>query len=225
TGDVRQVVSQGRDEKVIVVGERVIRSVTTRHNDVCLSTVTAHEVPSGEPVWGPEPYHVWRSAACEQRTPPLSGGAALAVVAPDARPVVIDANDGRVLWVGTPEQSVVALTPELAVIRSQEHGTLSGVTLGGDGTPRWERAAEPDAEVVITPYGVVVADRDPSRVYVWDSDSGDILLSVPTGAKVLDCAPDGLVLAGGRSLGYARFGTGVEGGAPGGDPVAPVEAK
>lgn len=224
TGDVRQVLDQADGEKILVVGERVIRSVTAPRNGVCLSTVTAHDGITGEAVWGPESFHVWASDGCEQRTPPLSGGAALAVVAPDARPVVLDANDGRVLWVGSPEQSVVALSPELAVIHSREQGTLSGVTLGGDGTPRWERAAEPDAEVLITPCGVVVADRDPNRVYVWDSASGEVLLSAPTGAKVLACGPDGLVLAGGRSLGYARFGTGVEGDLPGGQ-SPPLEAK
>jgi hypothetical protein len=209
TGQVLQVLEPGDDEKIMVVGDRVIRSTLTERNGICVSSVSGHDPVTGAAVWGPEPYHVWSSPACEQRNPPLGAGAALSVVRPDGQPIVIDAYDGRVLWSGEADESVAALSPDLAVIRAADQTTYYAVTLGDASGRRWEQKAEPDAEVLIARCGVVVSDRDPSRIYVWDAATGETRLSVPTTATVLACGPDGVVLAGGRSVGFAAFdGTG-----------------
>jgi len=97
------------------------------------------------------------------------------------------------------------LSPELAVIRAADRTTRYAVRLGGDGAREWERVADPDAGVALAGCGVVVADREPSRVYVWDPATGQPRLSLATSARVLACAPDGVLLADRRSIGFAQF--------------------
>jgi hypothetical protein len=217
-GAVLQELVQSDDARIIVVGDRVVRSVMEQHGGVCVSTVSGHDVFHGGVVWGPQQYHLWTTndVGCEQRVRPLSAGTAMVAVRPDGRPVVIDAYDGRVLWTGELDERVEDLSPELAVIRAADRTTRYAVRLGGDGSRVWERTADPDAGVALAGCGVVVADREPSRVYVWDVSTGQTRLSRATSATVLACPPDGVVIAEGRSIGFAPF-AGVPT-APGGDP-------
>jgi hypothetical protein len=217
-GAVLQELAQSDDARIIVVGDRVVRSVMEQHGGVCVSTVSGHDVFHGGVVWGPQQYHLWTTndVGCEQRVRPLSAGTAMVAVRPDGRPVVIDAYDGRVLWTGELDERVEDLSPELAVIRAADRTTRYAVRLGGDGSRVWERTADPDAGVALAGCGVVVADREPSRVYVWDVSTGQTRLSRATSATVLACPPDGVVIAEGRSIGFAPF-AGVPT-APGGDP-------
>lgn len=218
TGQIRQQAEQSGGERVLVVGNRLIRSTMTRHNGICVSEVAGHDAGTGDPVWGPESYHVWGTGdvGCEQRVAPLAGGSAMSAVAPDGRPLVLDAYDGRVLWSGTLDEQVETLSPDQAVIRAEDGTTRYAVPLGRDGGRSWERRADQDAELAIAECGIVVADRHPDRVYVWDPDTGEDLLSLSTSARVLACAPDGVLIAEGRSVGFARFDGG-DGGEPAGD--------
>jgi hypothetical protein len=207
SGQVLQELLVADGERVIVVGNRVIRSTMARHGGVCVSQVAGHDPVTGNPVWGPSQYHLWSSegVGCEQRVPPLAGGGALTAVGTDGRPVVIDSYDGRVLWTGELDERVEDLSPDRAVVRAADETTRYAVLLGGNGARQWERIADQDAGVTIASCGVVVSDRDPSRIYVWDPVTGDNLLSLSTSARVLACAPDGILIADGRSIGFARF--------------------
>jgi outer membrane protein assembly factor BamB len=206
-GRALRVLEPRDGERIIVAGDRVVSSVMAEHNGICVSEVTGYDATTGEPVWGPAPYHLWGTdgVGCQQRTPPLGGGGALAALGPDGRPLVIDAYDGRVLWTGERDERVEDLSADRAVVRTGDGGNRYGVLLGGDGQRLWERPADPDAGVLLADCGVVVADRDPNRVYVWDPDTGEDRLSVATSARVLACAPDGVLIADGRSIGFARF--------------------
>jgi hypothetical protein len=208
-------------ERIIVAGDRVIRSTMARHGGVCVSQVTGHDPFTGNAVWGPSPYHLWSSdgVGCEQRVPPLGGGGALTAVGTDGRPVIIDSYDGRVVWTGELDERVEDLSAERAVVRAADRTTRYAVLLGGDGDRQWERIAHEDAGVTLASCGVVVADRDPNRIYVWDPVTGDNLLSLSTSARVLACAPDGVLIAEGRSIGFARF----DGAAP--DAPAPEDSS
>jgi hypothetical protein len=228
TGKVLQILERGDSEQIIVVGDRVIRSTTADQNGICVASASGYDAVSGSRVWGPEPYHVWSAEACEQRTPPVAVGAAMAVVGPTGRPIVLDAYDGRVLWRGKAKESVSGLSERIVVVRAADGTTLYGMVLGGGGgggggERAWERRAEPDAEVVVGSCGVGVSDRDPNRVYVWEPITGERRISVPTSAQVLACAPDGLVLAGGRSVGFVVFDD-LAGGSSGGD-REPLDSK
>jgi PQQ-like domain len=207
SGRVLQEVLVADGERVIVVGNRVVRSTMARHGGVCVSQVTGYDPFTGDPVWGPSPLHLWSSdgVGCEQRTPPLAGGSVLTAVGTDGRSVIFDSYDGRVLWTGELDERVEDLSAERAVIRAADETTRYAVLLGGDGDRQWERVADPDAGVTLASCGVVVADREPNRIYVWDPVTGDNLLSLSTSARVLACAPDGVLIADGRSIGFARF--------------------
>jgi outer membrane protein assembly factor BamB len=208
-----QVVQQrrvGDGERVILVGGRLVGSTMARHNGVCVGEVTGYDAVTGDPVWGPLPYHLWSTGdvGCEQRIPPLNGGAAMTAVSQDGRPTVLDAYDGRVLWTGEREERIEALSPERAVIRAGDGTTRYGVLLGRDGERLWEQLADSNAGITFAPCGVVVADRDPNRVYVWDPATGEVVHSVSTSARVLTCGEDGMLIADGRSIGFASFDDG-----------------
>ncbi len=207
TGEVLAQVAAESGEMVLVVGERVLRSVVTRQDGICRPEVTAYDPATGAPVWGPEPYHLRTvtGGGCEQRDRPTGTGAVLVAVGPDGSELVLDANDGRVLWRGEPGERVQALSEELAVVRAADGAVRYGVALGGDGSRLWEHPAHEDAGVVLAGCGVVVADRDPSRIRIWDPDTGEEVTSVLTSARLLACADDGLVLSEGRSVGFLPY--------------------
>lgn len=207
SGRVLSTHEAGGDEALMVVGDRVISSVVTRREGVCIPSVTAYDAATGARVWGPEPYNLRMitGGGCEQRERPAGSGAALVAVGPRGNDLVVDANDGRVLWRGESQERVQAVNEEVAVIRAADPTVRYAVTLGGDGTPRWEHQVDEDAEVVLSGCGAVVADQDPDQVRVWDPDTERELISVTTSARVLACDPGGLVLASGRSLGFIWF--------------------
>jgi hypothetical protein len=223
SGRVLQELVVADGERIIVVGDRVVRSTMARHSGVCVSQVTGYDPFTGDPVWGPSPYHVWSSegVGCEQRRAPLAGGGALTAVGTDGRPVVIDSYDGRVLWTGELDERVEDLSAERAVVRAADKTTRYAVLLGGDGGRQWERVADEDAGVTLASCGVVVSDQDPNRIYVWDPVTGDNLLSLSTSARALACAPDGVLIADGRSIGFARF----DGAAPAPEAPAPEDSS
>jgi outer membrane protein assembly factor BamB len=158
SGRILQQRRVGDGEQVMVVGGRVIGSTLSRHSGVCVGQVTGYDAATGDPVWGPHAYHLWSTGdvGCEQRVPPLSGGAAMAAVGQDGRPVIIDGYDGRVLWTGELDERVDALSPDRAVIRAADRTTRYGVLLGRDGEPIWEQLADEDAGIAFAPCGVVV---------------------------------------------------------------------
>lgn len=207
TGQVRQEIPVTDNERVLVVGDRVVRSEMVNYQGVCVSTVTGHDAVTGEQVWGPEQFHLWTTDGygCQQRTAPLAGGAALTALALDGRPLVIDAYDGRRLWAGEPGERVETLSSSVAVIRATDERDRYAVRLGGNGDRLWQRRAAGGAEFLLASCGLIVVDRDPDRVHVWDPVTGESRVSVSTSARVLACAEDGILIANGRYVGFARF--------------------
>src|SRR5690606_26871595 len=57
TGEVLTEVEAGSGEIVVVMGERVLRSVVTRQDGICRPEVTAYDPANGEPAWGAGPVH------------------------------------------------------------------------------------------------------------------------------------------------------------------------
>jgi hypothetical protein len=224
SGRVLQELPVGSGERIVVAGNRVVRSTMARHGGVCVSQVTGHDPVTGNPVWGPLPYHLWNTdgVGCEQRVAPLGAGPTLTAVGTDGRPLVIDSYDGRILWTGELDERVEDLSADRAVIRAADGTTRFAVRFGDDDR-LWERIAHEDAGIVLADCGVVVADRDPNRVYVWDPVTGENRLSIATSARVLACAPDGVLIADGRSIGFARFEAGPAPQTP--PPDAPIDSK
>jgi hypothetical protein len=224
-GRVLQELTAGDGERIIVSGDRVIRSTMARHGGVCVSQVTGYDPYIEVAVWGPLPYHLWSSdgVGCEQRVVPLGAGSALTAVGTDGRPVVIDSYDGRTLWTGELDERVEDLSSDRVFVRAADRTTRFAVRLGSDDGRVWERIAHEDAGVVLATCGLVVADRDPNRIYVWDPVTGENRLSISTSARVLACAVDGVLIADGRSIGFAPFDTAPAPATP--PPDAPIDAK
>jgi outer membrane protein assembly factor BamB len=221
TGELLAVHDAGRDELIMVVGDRVLRSVAIRRDGVCQVSVIGHDAFTGNVVWGPHPYNLRTitGGGCEQQYAAVAAGAALIAVDPEGKELILDAGDGRVLWRGEPDERVQGLTEDMAVIKAADPAIRYAVLLGRDRTPRWTQRVDPNAEVVIVDCGIVVADREPNRLRVWDPVNGEERLSVRTSARMLACAPDGLVLASGRSLGFVPFG------GPRSDPGTTIDDK
>jgi outer membrane protein assembly factor BamB len=209
TGQVVGQYEAASDELIMVVGDRVIRSTATRRDGVCLLAVSGYDLVTDTPVWGPEPYNLRTitGGGCDQRYAAVAAGAALVVVDPEGAERVIDASDGRVLWRGEPGERVQGLTEHLAVVKAADDPTVRyAVMLDDQGGQRvWQRTVHADAEVMLTRCGVVVVDRDPDRIHVWDPVDGESLLTVRTSARVLACTADGLILADRRAIALATF--------------------
>jgi hypothetical protein len=208
TGQVVGQYEAASDELVMVVGDRVVRSTATRRDGVCLLAVSGYDLVTDVPVWGPEPYNLRTitGGGCDQRYTAVAAGAALVVVDPEGAERVIDAGDGRVLWRGEPGERVQGLTEHLAVVKAADDPAVRyAVALGDGGGRLWERRVDADAEVMLTRCGVVVVDRDPNRVHVWNPADGEDRLTVRTSARVLACTADGLILADGRAVGRVTF--------------------
>jgi hypothetical protein len=205
-GRIRQELPVAEGEQLLVVGDRVIRSTMADHHGVCVSTVSGHDPDTGELVWGPEQFHLWTTDGygCQQRVPPLMGGAAVTAVSLDGRPMVIDAYSGRRLWVGEPGEWVETLSSTLAVVRATDEQLRYAVQLG-DGERLWERRAARRAEFRLAECGLIVVDQDPDRIYVWEPATGQSRVAVSSSARVLACADDGIVIANGRYVGFAPF--------------------
>lgn len=207
TGELLDIHDAGRDELIMVVGDRVLRSTAARRDGVCQLAVTGHDAFTGNVVWGPHPYNLRTitGGGCEQEYAAVAAGAALIAVDPEGKEFIIDAGDGRVLWQGEPGERVQGLTEDMAVVKGADPAIRYAIQLGPDPASRWEQRVDANADVMIVDCGVVVADREPSRFRVWDPGDGSERISVRTTGRLLACAPDGLVLASGRNLGFAPF--------------------
>lgn len=217
TGQILALREASDDELIMVVGDRVIHSVAVRRDGVCQLSVTGHDAVTDHVVWGPHPYNLRTitGGGCDQRHAAVAAGAALIAVDPEGNELVIDAGDGRVLWRGEPGERVQGLTEGMAVVRAADPTVRYAVLLGRDGTPLWEQRVDPDADVMLSPCGVLVADWEPARLRVWDELDGQERLSVRTSATMLACSSEGIVLASGRSVAYVPF--------QGADPAGGVE--
>ena len=213
-GQVLRELSPRRDEQLSVIDGRVVSSIVTSRDGICAVEVTGRDAYTDQVVWGPHPYHLRTvsGAGCQQRDRPVAAGSALLAVAPDGLDLVIDAYGGRVLWTAGEGERIVGLHGGLALVRAADAAALRVVDLNA-ATVLWQRAVDPEAEAAITGCGVVLLDRNPDRVILLGSTGGHELIAARTAGRVRACAPGGLVLGDGRSIGLARY-AGPPGNAP-----------
>ncbi|PWK46666.1 hypothetical protein [Actinoplanes xinjiangensis] len=202
TGRLVQTVRPARDQRVAVVGGRVLTVTGTARDGTCYYAVVGGS-PAGEVVWQRDGLNLRTAdngSACEQDQDPAGGYNVVLGVDPYGREVLINGYDGRNLWYGDKESTVLAVNDSYAVIRKD--ATIRGFSFTRDRNV-WRQDDRPDAGAALTPYAAIVASK--GRVTALSLSSGTVRADVRTDAKVFAVGPDGMVLVAGRDMAYLPF--------------------
>ncbi|MEV0001272.1 PQQ-binding-like beta-propeller repeat protein [Micromonospora sp. NPDC050980] len=212
TGRVLQNVQPGRDERLAVVGGRLLRIAATSRDGSCYFVITAVDPATGQQVWRRAGINLRTadSAGCVQREDPQGGRNVLIGVAPDGREAVLDGYDGRLLQVGADGEKLLAVDDRYTVVRSADKDALLGRELSADRT-RWTRPAGQKSGAALTPYAAVITEEKPSRLVAVEPRGGRVLAELRTAANALAVGPDGMIIGEGREIGYVRWGAGASG--------------
>nr|WP_232533888.1 PQQ-binding-like beta-propeller repeat protein [Plantactinospora sp. KBS50] len=207
-GRVVQNTKPAQDDRIVVVGGRVVRVQARSADGTCYFTVTATDPATGQEVWRRTGLNLRTAdgAGCAQRQNPQGGENVLVGVGADGREAVLDAYDGRQLWTGAAGEKLLAVDDRYAVARSADQKSVNSHELA-DASVRWTRPLNPKGAVGLTPYAVAVIDEDPDRIVALDPRTGRELVNVHSTAKVLAVGPTGIVIGDGRDIGYLPFGT------------------
>jgi outer membrane protein assembly factor BamB len=223
-GTVVREIEPERDERVVVVGGRVLRIKAVAADGTCYFSVVASDAATGGEVWRNAGINL-RTATdggCAQRDDPAGGRNVIVGVAADARELVIDAYDGRILFTSAPGEHLLGVDDRYAVVRTADGSAVHSVELGGRGT--WQRASGPKSNVALTPPAVVLVEEKPDKIIAVNPGTGTELVNVRSEADVLAVGPAGMIIVSGRDLAYLPFqgGGGVPASPqPGGNPGNP----
>ncbi len=208
-GRIVQTRTPSRDQRVAVVGSRVLTVTGTARDGTCYYSVIAHDPPNGRAVWQRDGLNLRTAdngSPCKQERDPAGGDEVVLGVDPVGRPELIAAHDGRVLWRGGKDQSVLAVDDRYALIRTADQQTLAARSFSR-GRNVWRRGVTANAQAALTPYAAVVAERKPARVTALSPRTGAVLTQARTDAKVFAVGPGGLILISGRDMAYLSFGS------------------
>lgn len=207
TGRVLQNVEPSRDERLSVVGGRLLRVAARSQDGTCYFAISARDSATGQEAWQRAGVNLRTadSAGCVQREDPQGARNVLIGVAPDGREAVIDGYDGRLLWVGDSGTKLIAVDDRLAVFRAADKRSVIARELGTEKV-LWTRQASGKAGAALTPYAAVVADEKPSRLVALDPRTGKELAALRTSANALAVGSQGMIIGEGREIGYVRFG-------------------
>jgi hypothetical protein len=209
TGRVLQNVQPGREERLAVIGGRLLRITAASRDGGCFFTISAVDPANGKEVWRRAGVNLRTAdySGCVQREDPQGARNVLIGVAPDGREAVIDGYDGRLLQVGADGEKVLAVDDRYALVRSADKHSILGRELSVD-RARWSRAAGGKSGAALTPYAAVIAEEKPSRLIAVDPRTGRELVVLRTSANALAVGPNGMIIGEGREIGYVRWGTG-----------------
>lgn len=219
TGRVLQDVEPGRDERLAVIGGRLLRIVARSQDGNCYFTISGRDAATGQETWQRSGLNLRTadSAGCVQREDPYGARNVLVGVAPDGREAILDGYDGRLLLATENSERVLAVDDRYAVVRTAGRDGISGRELSS-GQVRWNRPSGEKAGAALTPYAAVVADEKPNRLVALDPRTGRELVALRTSANALAVGPAGMVIGEGREIGYIRFGAASGDPARNGDP-------
>ncbi|MBB2945753.1 hypothetical protein FB565_005511 [Actinoplanes lutulentus] len=202
-GKLVQTLREARDQKVVVVGGRVLTVNGTPADGTCYYEVVATDPPGNAVVWRRDGLNLRTAdngSACEQEKDPAGGYNVVLGVDPYGREVLINGNDGRNLWYGDKDSDVLAVNDTYAVIRKDD--TLRGYSFS-KGKTVWTQTGRDKAGAALTPYAAVVVSKN--RVTALAPASGVVRADVRTDAKVFAVGPEGLIAVSGRDMAYLPF--------------------
>ncbi|QOC90025.1 outer membrane protein assembly factor BamB family protein [Micromonospora craniellae] len=207
TGRVLQNVEPGRDERLAVIGGRLLHIAARSQDGNCYFAITGRDPATGQEAWRRSGINLRTadSAGCVQREDPYGARNVLIGVAPDGRETVLDGYDGRLLLMAAEGERVLAVDDRYGVVRTADGDTVSGRELGTDRT-RWNRPTGEKTGAALTPYAAVLTDEKPNRLVALDPRTGRKLAVLRTSANALAVGPAGMVIGEGREIGYVRFG-------------------
>jgi outer membrane protein assembly factor BamB len=209
-GRVVQVIDDDRSKRTVVVGGRVLTVTADARDGTCYFGVTAVDPGNGRQVWRQDGLNL-RTAdngtGCKQGQDPVGGHDVVLGVNPVGREVLVDAHDGRVLWLGAARQKVLAVDDRYALIRAADGRTVSARSFG-KGRTVWTRDLGADGEAALTPYAAVVVTVKPRRVAALSPATGTVLAEVRTDARVVAVGRSGMIISAGRDLAYVPFAAG-----------------
>ncbi|WP_406601198.1 outer membrane protein assembly factor BamB family protein [Micromonospora yasonensis] len=232
TGRVLQNVQPGREERLAVIGGRLLRITATSRDGTCYFSISAVDPATGREVWRRAGVNLRTAdyAGCVQREDPQGARNVLIGVGPDGREAVLDGYDGRLLQVGAAGEKLLAVDDRYALVRSADKQSILGRELAVDRT-RWTRRAGGKSGAALTPYAAVIAEEKPNRLIAVDPRTGRELVVLRTSANALAVGPNGMIIGEGREIGYVRWGAGSSvappadgGGAPGTNPGGSTHA-
>ena len=207
TGRVLQNVQPGREERLDVVGGRLLRITATPRDGTCYFTVVGQDPATGQQVWRRTGVNLRTAqyAGCVQRDDPQGARNVMIGVAPDGREAVIDGYDGRLLHVGAEGEKVIAVDDRYALVRTADKRSVVARELSTDRV-LWTRAAGGKSGGSLTPYAALISEEKPSRLIALDPATGEELVVLRTSASALAVGPDGMIIGEGREIGYVRWG-------------------
>jgi hypothetical protein len=194
--------------RVVVVAGRLLFSHAERREGHCRYTLEARDPVTDSAVWRTEGYDLRTAsgAGCEQRRDPMGGGNTLSAIRGDNLEVLLDAYDGREVWVGKPGEKVLATDGLVALIRSADGKSIIGWDIAG-GVDLWQRPAHPSADAALTRYSALILDGRNGRVVAVETGTGRVLIDAKTPNQVIGVGPDGVLVAGGRTIGLVTNGS------------------
>jgi outer membrane protein assembly factor BamB len=203
TGRLVQTVRPERTQRVAVVGGRVLTVTGTARDGTCYYGVVAGSPPGGQTVWQRDGLNLRTAengSACEQSRDPAGGYNVVLGVDPYGREVLINGYDGRNLWYGDKESTVLAVSDTYAVIGKGK--SVRGFSFTKDKTV-WKQDDRESAGAALTPYAAIVASQD--RVTALAPATGAVRADVRTDAKVFAVGSNGMILVSGRDMAYLPF--------------------
>ncbi|MDM4721198.1 PQQ-binding-like beta-propeller repeat protein [Micromonospora sp. WMMA1363] len=228
TGRVLTDVEPGREERLSVIGGRLLRITARSQDGTCYFAISGRDPATGQETWQRAGVNLRTAdnAGCAQREDPQGGRNVLIGVAPDGREAVLDGYDGRLLLVAASGERIVAVDDRYALVRAADQRSVTARELGTDRV-RWTRSAGAKAGAALTLHAAVLADDKPSRLVALDPRGGAELATLRTAANALAVGSTGMIIGEGREIGYVRFtgATGATGARPrnGGDrPSSPA---
>lgn len=219
-GRVVQDFEPDRHDRHVVVGGRVIQVQARSADGTCYFTVVASDPALQREVWRHETVNLrtTKGAGCAQQEDPAGGQNVIVGVTADGREAVLDAYDGRVLWLGARGDKLLAVDDRYALVRPSGGKATTSYEFGVKGA-RWSfTTPDPKAGAAITPFAAVVVPEDPDRIVALSPDNGRTLAELRSSAKVLAVGPTGMIIGEQREIGFVPFTGAAPPGSPGGTP-------